>query len=89
MRHSPLPEQVDQLNQMLRGHDGVTVLGESSVPAIKVPRTVERYSCKILSSRSSHGAVPWDEFRWIKSQFPLLKPKLHFSYPDPRAPAKL
>jgi RNA-directed DNA polymerase len=89
MRHSPLPEQVDRLNQMLRGHDAYYGIAGNIRSLLKVHRAVERYWRKILSSRSWHGAVPWEQFQRIKSQFPLLKPKLHFSYPELQALAKL
>jgi hypothetical protein len=89
MRHSPLPEQVDHLNQMLRGHDAYYGIAGNIRSLLKVHRAVERYWRKILSSRSWHGAVPWEQFQRIKSQFPLLKPKLHFSYPELQALAKL
>jgi group II intron reverse transcriptase/maturase len=89
MRHSPLPEQVDHLNQMLRGHDAYYGIAGNLRSLLKVHRAVERYWRKILSSRSWHGAVPWEHFQRIKSQFPLLKPKLHFSYPELQALAKL
>jgi RNA-directed DNA polymerase len=89
MRHSPLPEQVDHLNQMLRGHDAYYGIAGNIRSLLKVHRAVERYWRKTLSSRSWHGAVPWEQFHRIKSQFPLLKPKLHFSYPELQALAKL
>src|ERR1700684_2147028 len=89
MRHSPLPEQVAHLNQMLRGHDAYYGIAGNLRSLLKVHRAVERYWRKILSSRSWHGAVPWEQFQRIKSQFPLLKPKLHFSYPQLQALAKL
>jgi RNA-directed DNA polymerase len=89
MRHSPLSEQVDHLNQMLRGHDAYYGIAGNLRSLLKVHRAVERYWRKILSSRSWHGAVPWEQFHRIKSQFPLLKPKLHFSYPELQALAKL
>jgi RNA-directed DNA polymerase len=89
MRHSPLPEQVDHLNQMLRGHDAYYGIAGNLRSLLKIHRAVERYWRKILSSRSWHGAVPWEQFQQIKSQFPLLKPKLHFSYPELQALAKL
>ena len=89
MRHSPLPEQVDHLNQMLRGHDAYYGIAGNLRSLLKVDRAVERYWRKILSSRSWHGAIPWEQFQRIKSQFPLLKPKLHFSYPELQVLAKL
>jgi RNA-directed DNA polymerase len=89
MRHSPVAEQVDHLNQMLRGHDAYYGIAGNLRSLLKVHRAVERYWRKILSSRSWHGAIPWEQFHRIKSQFPLLKPKLHFTYPELQALAKL
>jgi hypothetical protein len=31
----------------------------------------------MLSSRSWHGAIRWEQFQRIKEQFPLLRPKLY------------
>jgi RNA-directed DNA polymerase len=89
MRHAPLPEQVDHLNQMLRGHDAYYGIAGNLRSLLKVHRAVERYWRKILSSRSWHGTVPWEQFQRIKSPFSLLKPQLHFSYPELQALAKL
>ena len=52
MRHSPLPEQVDHLNQMLRGHDAYYGIAGNLRSLLKVHRSVERYWRKMLSSRS-------------------------------------
>lgn len=89
MRHSPISEQVKHLNQMLRGHDAYYGIAGNLRSLLKVHRAVERYWRKILSSRSWHGAVRWEQFQKIKSQFPLLRPKLHLSYPELQAIAKL
>jgi RNA-directed DNA polymerase len=89
MRHSPLPEQVDHLNQMLRGHDAYYGIAGNLRSLLRAHRAVERDERKVLSSRSWHGAVPWEQFQRIKSQFPMLKPKLHVSYPELRALTKL
>lgn len=89
MRHSPIPEQVKHLNQMLRGHDAYYGIAGNLRSLLKVHRAVERYWRKMLGSRSWHGAVRWDQFQKIKSQFPLLTPKLHLSYPELQAIAKL
>jgi group II intron reverse transcriptase/maturase len=89
MRHSPIPEQVKHLNQMLRGHDAYYGIAGNLRSLLKVHRAVERYWRKMLSSRSWHGMVGWEQFQQIKSQFPLLRPKLHLSYPELQAIAKL
>jgi len=89
MRHSPLKEQADHLNRMLRGHDAYYGIAGNLRSLLKVHRAAERYWRKMLSSRSWHGAVSWEKFRQIKSRFPLLTPKLQLPYSKLQAIAKL
>ena len=80
MRHSPLREQADRLNQMLRGHYAYYGIAGNIRALRKVHRAVERYWRKMLSSRSWQGTVWWKHFQRIKERFPLLQPKLHLPY---------
>src|SRR5215813_12920468 len=80
MRHSPLKEQADHLNQMLRGHYAYYGIAGNIRALRKVHRAVERYWRKMLSSRSWKGTVWWKKFQQIKARFPLLQPKLHLPY---------
>src|SRR5262249_55886511 len=89
MRHSPIREQADAINQVLRGHDGYYGIAGNIRALQRVHRAVERYWRKMLSSRSWHGAVRWKVFHHIKEQFPLLRPKLHLSYRELQALAAL
>ena len=89
MRHLPVPEQVDHLNEMLRGHDAYYGIAGNLRSLLKVHRAVEHYWRKMLSSRSWHATVRWEQFQKIKSQFPLLRPKLHLSGHGLQAIAKL
>jgi len=57
MRHSPLKEQADHLNRMLRGHDAYYGIAGNLRSLLKVHRAAERYWRKMLSSRSWHGEV--------------------------------
>jgi hypothetical protein len=75
--------------RFLRRHDAYYGIAGNLRSLLKVHRAVERYWRKTLSSRSWHGTVRWEQFQQIKSQFPLLKPKLHLSYPELQAIAKL
>src|SRR5262249_2142156 len=59
MRHSPIREQADAINQVLRGHDGYYGIAGNIRALQRVHRAVERYWRKMLSSRSWHGAVRW------------------------------
>jgi len=80
LRHLPLREQGDFLNQMLRGHYGYYGIAGNIRALRQVHRAVERYWRKMLSSRSWTGAVRWQKFQRIKERFPLLRPKLHLPY---------
>ena len=80
MRHSPLREQADHLNQMLRGHYAYYGMASNLRALRKVHRAVEYYWRKMLSSRSWKGTVYWKKFQQIKDRFPLLPPRLHLPY---------
>jgi len=59
MRHSPLQEEADHLNQMLRGHHGYFGIAGNIRAPRKVHRAVECYWRKMLSSRNWKGQVWW------------------------------
>jgi RNA-directed DNA polymerase len=80
MRHSPLQEQANHLNQMLRGHYAYYGIDGNFRAMQRVHRAVERYWRKTLSSRSWKGTVWWKQFHRIKTQFPLLRPRLYLPY---------
>src|SRR6516225_10902315 len=69
MRHSPLREQADHLNQMLRGHYAYYGMASNLRALRKVHRAVEYYWRKMLSSRSWKGTVYWKKFQQIKDRF--------------------
>ena len=80
MRHLPIPEQVINLNRVLRGHFAYYGI-EGNLRALqKVHRFAERYWRKMLCSRSRKGHVPWEVFHRIKERFPLQRPKLRIPY---------
>jgi hypothetical protein len=80
MRHSPLGEQVENLNQMLRGHYAYYGIAGNLWALQKVHRTVKHYWRRMLSSRSWKGKVCWKKFQQIEERFPLRRPKLHLPY---------
>ena len=55
MRHLPIREQVDYLNQVLRGHYAYYGIAGNIRALQRVHRAVERYWRKMLSSRSWQG----------------------------------
>lgn len=89
MRHSPLQEQANHLNQMLRGHYAYYGIAGNFRAMQRVHRAVERYWRKMLSSRSWKGTVWWKQFHRINTQFPLLPPRLYLPYPKLQAIAVL
>jgi RNA-directed DNA polymerase len=89
IRHSPLQEQVNHLNQMLRGHYAYYGIAGNTRALHRVHRAVEHYWRKMVSSRSWEGVVGWKQFHHIRSQFPLLRPRLYLPYPKLQALAML
>ena len=89
MRHSSIQEQVNHLNQMLRGHYAYYGVAGNLQALLRVHRAVERYWRKMLSSRSWDGAIRWEQFQRIREQFPLLRPKLYLPYRELQAIAIL
>jgi RNA-directed DNA polymerase len=89
MRHLSLREQATHLNQMLRGHYAYYGIAGNLRALLRVHRAVEYYWRKMLSSRSWHGAIRWEQFQRIKQQFPLIRPKLYLPYRELQAIAIL
>ena len=89
MRHLPIREQTDHLNQRLRGHYAYYGIAGNFRALQRVHRAVERYWRKMLSSRSWKGEIWWKKFHEIKERFPLLRPKLYLPYTELQAIAVL
>jgi RNA-directed DNA polymerase len=89
MRHLTLQDQVNHLNQMLRGHYAYYGVAGNIQALLRVHRAVERYWRKMLSSRSWKATIRWEPFQRIKAQFPLLRPKLYLPYRELQAIAIL
>ena len=80
IRHEPLKEQADQINQVLRGHYAYYGVGGNWGSLKRVYRNVERYWRKMLSSRSQKGTMSWEAYQRIKETYPLQQPKLSLPY---------
>jgi len=72
MRHSPLGDQVERLNQMLRGHYAYYGIAGNIRALRKVHRAVKCYWRKMVSSRSWHGKVWWTQFQQIQETVPAV-----------------
>ena len=80
IRHSPIKEQVNKINQILRGHYNYYGMGGNLKSLFKIYNKSENYFKKMLSSRSWKGNVNWDKYRKIKEKFPLLRPKISIPF---------
>jgi RNA-directed DNA polymerase len=81
MRHLTIQQQVDDLNDVLRGHYAYYGIAGNIRALQKVYRAVERYWCKMLRSRSWAGRhLTWTDFNQFKARTPLLRPKLALPY---------
>ena len=77
MRHLTIGQQVDELNDALRGHYGYYGIAGNFRALQKVYRHVERYWCGMLRSRCWAGRrLTWTDFNQLKEKIPLLRPKL-------------
>jgi RNA-directed DNA polymerase len=80
IRHEPLKEQAEQINQFLRGHYAYYGVAGNLGSLQRIYRSIERYWRKMLSSRSQKGKVRWEVFLKIKCTYPLQLPKLSLPY---------
>jgi group II intron reverse transcriptase/maturase len=90
IRHLTIPDQVGDLNAVLRGHYAYYGIAGNIRALQKVYRAVARYWCKMLRSRSWAGRhLTWEVFGQIKERTPLLRPKLYLPYRELQALAVL
>ncbi len=89
IRHYSLREQVEKINQVLRGHYAYYGVGGNFRWLFKIHRFAERYWHKMLSSRSRKSYITWERFQFLKQVFPLQRPKLSVPYMRMKALAVL
>ena len=89
IRHCSIEEQVNKINQILRGHYNYYGMGGNINSLFKLYNKVENYFKKMLGSRSWKGKINWDKYSKIKEKFPLLRPKLSIPYEKMKAYAML
>jgi len=89
IRHYSLREQVEKINQVLRGHYAYYGVGGNFKSLFKIHRFAERYWHKMLSSRSRKSYITWERFNFLKQVFPLQRPKLSVPYMRMKALAVL
>ncbi|GGK29929.1 hypothetical protein GCM10010965_23490 [Caldalkalibacillus thermarum] len=82
IHHWLILEQVEKINQMLRGHynyDGMAGILKS---LYKVYQAADKYWHKMLGSRSRKGYVTWERYAQIKSWFPIVRPRISIPYKE-------
>ena len=81
IRHLTIGQQVDELNDALRGHYAYYGVAGNIRALQRVYRHVERYWRKMLCSRSWAGRhFTWADFNRVKERVSLLQPKLRLPY---------
>jgi group II intron reverse transcriptase/maturase len=81
IRHFAIGQQVDEINNKLRGHYAYYGVGGNFHSLRKVHQIVERYWFKMLRSRSWAGRrFTWSDFNQLKERVLLLRPKLRLPY---------
>lgn len=89
VRHWAIRDQVQEINQSLRGHYAYYGVAGNIHALQGVYRLVERYWHRQLCSRSWKAMVTWAQFAVLKQRFPILRPKLALPYPKLQALAVL
>lgn len=81
-RHKPIKEQVDEINQVLRGHYNYFGMSGNYHSLQKVYIFTKKCWRKMLSSRSRKGKVTWEKFDKLNELFPLMRPRLSIKYSE-------
>lgn len=82
IRHFPVKEQIQKINQVLRGHYYYYGLGGNIKSLLRIKRITEKYWHRMLSSRSRKGYVTWEKLRKLKSLYPILSPFLSLPFKE-------
>lgn len=89
IRHWSIKDQVEKINQILRGHYNYYGMAGNLWSITKIYKITERYWRRMLSSRSQKSYITWEKFNKIKSIFPLERPKLSIPFSKLKMYAKL
>lgn len=80
MQHDPVELQALKINQMLQGHYAYYGMAGNMRCLNKVYAAAVTYWRKVLSKRSQKSYITWEEYRHIRTLFPLKRPKLFIPY---------
>lgn len=76
IRHWSIKDQVNKINEIVRGHYNYYGMGGNKSTLIKYYVKVEKFWWKMLCSRSWKGYITWERFNEIKKEFPILRPRI-------------
>jgi hypothetical protein len=76
IRHWSIKDQVNKINEIVRGHYNYYGMGGNKSSLIKFYNKVEKFWWKMLCSRSWKGYITWDKFNEIKEEYPILRPRI-------------
>ncbi|WP_256218376.1 group II intron maturase-specific domain-containing protein [Bacillus sp. MUM 116] len=82
IRHWSIEDQVQKVNQILRGHYNYYGMAGNLKPLYKIYCRTELYWRKMLCSRSQKSHITWSKFQKIKAIFPLSRPKLSIPFKE-------
>lgn len=80
IRHWKIEEQIDKINQIVRGHYNYYGMGGNYQSLIKVYNKAKWFLKRMLSSRSWKGNVTWELFDQIMKKHPILRPYIKIPY---------
>jgi hypothetical protein len=82
IRHWKVREQIDRINQMVRGHYNYYGMGGNYQSLVKIYNKTKWFLKKMLSSRSRKGNVTWELFDKIMKKYPILRPYIKIPYSE-------
>lgn len=82
MRHDPIQDQQQALDQYLHGHHNYYGIAGNLKCLLRIYNLAEELWRKSRSRRSQKGEVTWEQFQKQKQRFPLARPKLFIKYKD-------
>lgn len=89
IRHPPLKDQAETMNQLLCGDYAYYGLGGNHRALWAIYRIAEKYRYKMLRSRCRKSNMTWERFNHLKEYYPLPLPKLRLSFYQMKAMAVL
>jgi len=78
--HWRVEEQIEKINQIIRGHYNYYGIGGNYQSLVKIYDKARWFLKKMLSARSWKGKVTWNLFDQIMKKYPILRPYIRIPY---------